>query len=121
MAVVLLLGISFFTFTKIGFLVDTYRGKVRETNPIHYLLFVTYFPHLIAGPVMHHAEMMPQFAKLDIYRPRMRASNMRKAIGCEHHPIRRLLAGRMRFQPADARSRSLSSRCATGPVAGESK
>jgi alginate O-acetyltransferase complex protein AlgI len=55
MAVVLPLGISFFTFTQIAFLVDTYRGKVRETNPIHYLLFVTYFPHLIAGPVMHHA------------------------------------------------------------------
>jgi len=55
------IGISFFTFTQIAYLVDTYQGKVRETNPIHYLLFVTYFPHLIAGPILHHAEMMPQF------------------------------------------------------------
>jgi len=59
--IVLPIGISFFTFTQIAYLVDTYQGKVRETNPIHYLLFVTYFPHLIAGPILHHAEMMPQF------------------------------------------------------------
>lgn len=56
------LGISFFTFTQIAFLVDVYRGKAREYNPVHYALFVTYFPHLIAGPILHHAEMMPQFA-----------------------------------------------------------
>lgn len=59
--VILPIGISFFTFTQIAYLVDTYQGKVRETNPIHYLLFVTYFPHLIAGPILHHSEMMPQF------------------------------------------------------------
>ena len=57
------LGISFFTFTQIAFLVDTYQGKVKEYNFIHYALFVTYFPHLIAGPVLHHKEMMPQFAR----------------------------------------------------------
>jgi alginate O-acetyltransferase complex protein AlgI len=61
--VVLPLGISFFTFTQIAFLVDTYQGKVKEFNFVHYALFVTYFPHLIAGPVLHHAEMMPQFAR----------------------------------------------------------
>ncbi len=66
--IVLPIGISFFTFTQIAFLVDTYQGKVRETNPVHYLLFVTYFPHLIAGPVLHHAEMMPQFANRQTYR-----------------------------------------------------
>ncbi|MGZ8188920.1 MAG: MBOAT family O-acyltransferase [Methylosarcina sp.] len=60
--IVLPLGISFFTFTQIAFLVDSYQGKVRETDFIHYTLFVTYFPHLIAGPVLHHKEMMPQFA-----------------------------------------------------------
>lgn len=60
------LGISFFTFTQIAFLVDTYQGKVKESNFIHYLLFVTYFPHLIAGPVLHHKEMMPQFARRGI-------------------------------------------------------
>jgi D-alanyl-lipoteichoic acid acyltransferase DltB (MBOAT superfamily) len=60
--IVLPIGISFFTFTQIAFLVDTARGKVRERRLLHYVLFVTYFPHLIAGPVLHHAEMMPQFA-----------------------------------------------------------
>ena len=60
--IILPLGISFFTFTQIAFLVDTYQGKVKEYNFIHYLLFVTYFPHLIAGPILHHKEMMPQFA-----------------------------------------------------------
>lgn len=67
-AVVLPLGISFFTFTQIAFLVDTYQGKVKEFDFVHYLLFVTYFPHLIAGPVLHHAEMMPQFARRAVCR-----------------------------------------------------
>lgn len=66
--VVLPIGISFFTFTQIAFLVDTYQGKVREYRFVHYLLFVTYFPHLIAGPVLHHKEMMPQFADPKTYR-----------------------------------------------------
>jgi alginate O-acetyltransferase complex protein AlgI len=56
------IGISFYTFTQIAFLVDAWAGKVRERSFSHYLLFVTYFPHLIAGPVLHHAQMMPQFA-----------------------------------------------------------
>ena len=60
-SVILPLGISFFTFTQIAFLVDTYQGKVAEYNFVHYTVFVTYFPHLIAGPVLHHKEMMPQF------------------------------------------------------------
>ncbi|GGY13355.1 MBOAT family protein [Massilia dura] len=59
--IVLPIGISFFTFTQIAFLVDTARGHVSESRFLHYLLFVTYFPHLIAGPVLHHGEMMPQF------------------------------------------------------------
>jgi len=66
--IILPLGISFFTFTQIAFLVDVYRGLAREYNFIHYLLFVTYFPHLIAGPVLHHAQMMPQFAKKITYK-----------------------------------------------------
>lgn len=56
------LGISFFTFTQIAFLVDVHRGSAREYSLTHYFLFVTYFPHLIAGPIMHHKDMMPQFA-----------------------------------------------------------
>jgi alginate O-acetyltransferase complex protein AlgI len=60
--VMLPVGISFFTFTQIAFLIDCHAGKVRETKLPHYLLFVTFFPHLIAGPILHHSEMMPQFA-----------------------------------------------------------
>lgn len=66
--IVLPIGISFFTFTQIAFLVDTYQGKVKEYRFVHYLLFVTYFPHLIAGPVLHHKEMMPQFGDALTYR-----------------------------------------------------
>ncbi|WP_088283385.1 MBOAT family protein [Ideonella sp. A 288] len=69
--IVLPIGISFYTFTQIAFLVDAYEGKVREVNPVHYGLFVTYFPHLVAGPVLHHKQMMPQFADASIYRPRV--------------------------------------------------
>ena len=66
--VVLPIGISFFTFTQIAFLVDCYEGKVRERNFVHYLLFVSYFPHLISGPVLHHSQMMPQFRRPETYR-----------------------------------------------------
>ena len=66
--IILPLGISFFTFTQLAFLVDTYQGKVKEYSLVHYALFVTYFPHLIAGPVLHHKEMMPQFADPQTYR-----------------------------------------------------
>ena len=66
--VILPLGISFFTFTQIAFLADTYQGKAREYNLIHYMLFVSYFPHLIAGPVLHHKQMMPQFGMPETYR-----------------------------------------------------
>ncbi len=65
--IILPLGISFFTFTQIAFLVDSYRGKVKEYNFFHYILFVTYFPHLIAGPILHHAQMMPQFRSKNTY------------------------------------------------------
>lgn len=66
--IILPLGISFFTFTQIAFLVDAARGEAKEFNFIHYSLFVTYFPHLIAGPVLHHKEMMPQFKQASTYR-----------------------------------------------------
>ena len=67
---VLPLGISFFTFTQIAYLVDIHRGRAREADALRYLLFVTYFPHLIAGPVIHHQQMMPQFALPETYRPK---------------------------------------------------
>jgi alginate O-acetyltransferase complex protein AlgI len=66
--VVLPIGISFFTFTQIAFLVDCHEGKVRERKFTHYLLFVSYFPHLISGPVLHHSQMMPQFRREETYR-----------------------------------------------------
>ena len=60
--IILPLAISFFTFQQIAWLVDAYRGQAAEYNPVHYALFVCFFPQLIAGPIVHHAEMMPQFA-----------------------------------------------------------
>lgn len=59
--ILLPLGISFFTFTQIAFLIDNYQGKGKEYNLLSYVLFVSFFPHLIAGPILHHHEMMPQF------------------------------------------------------------
>lgn len=59
--IVLPLGISFFTFTQIAYLVDAYRDEVKEMDYLNYTLFVTFFPHLLAGPILHHKEMMPQF------------------------------------------------------------
>ena len=57
------LAISFFTFQQIAYLVDSYRGETAEYDFLNYSLFVTFFPQLIAGPIVHHAEMMPQFKK----------------------------------------------------------
>jgi D-alanyl-lipoteichoic acid acyltransferase DltB (MBOAT superfamily) len=54
------LAISFFTFQQIAFLVDSYHGKIKEDSFINYALCVTFFPHLIAGPILHYAELMPQ-------------------------------------------------------------
>ena len=56
------LGISFFTFQQISYLADSYKGETKEYNVLNYSLFVTFFPQLIAGPIVHHKEMMPQFA-----------------------------------------------------------
>jgi len=63
--VLLPIGISFYTFTQIAYLVDTWAERRPEKSFSAYVLFVTFFPHLIAGPVLHHAEMMPQFLRGD--------------------------------------------------------
>ena len=60
--IILPLGISFFTFTQIGYLVDVKQGVAKTRGALSYVLFVTFFPHLIAGPILHNREMMPQFA-----------------------------------------------------------
>jgi alginate O-acetyltransferase complex protein AlgI len=57
------LGISFFTFTQIAFLVDCYQRSVERFHFGRYALFVTFFPHLIAGPILHHREMVSQFER----------------------------------------------------------
>lgn len=67
--IVLPVGISFFTFTQIAYLVDCQRRQAQPAPLVQYTLFVSYFPHLIAGPVLHHGEMMPQFARAANARP----------------------------------------------------
>jgi len=66
--IVLPLGISFFTFTQIGYLIDVKQGVAKTRDLLSYTLFVTFFPHLIAGPILHNREMMPQFADANTYR-----------------------------------------------------
>ncbi len=61
---ILPLAISFFTFQQITFLVDSYKGETKEYNFLDYALFVSFFPQLIAGPIVHHREMMPQFKRI---------------------------------------------------------
>jgi len=65
--ILLPLAISFFTFQQISYLVDAYRGETRENNFLHYCLFVSFFPQLIAGPIVHHKEMLPQFSQNKIF------------------------------------------------------
>jgi alginate O-acetyltransferase complex protein AlgI len=67
--ILLPVGISFYTFTQIAFLVDAFRGNVARYRLPHYALFVTYFPHLIAGPILHHRDMIPQFERAESKRP----------------------------------------------------
>ncbi len=70
--IVLPLAISFFTFQQIAYLVDAWRSGTAERDPLQYTLFVTFFPQLIAGPIVHHREMLPQFEQLRAGRPSRR-------------------------------------------------
>ncbi len=63
--IILPLGISFYTFTQIAYLADAYWRAAFERNLLNYFLFVTFFPHLIAGPILHHNEIMPQFSRTE--------------------------------------------------------
>lgn len=67
-AIVLPLAISFYTFQQIAFLVDTWRGYAERKPLLDYMLFISFFPQLIAGPILHHHESMPQFQKPGTYR-----------------------------------------------------
>jgi D-alanyl-lipoteichoic acid acyltransferase DltB (MBOAT superfamily) len=76
-ALILPLGISFYTFQQLTLLADISSGRVKDFRFRDFLLFVTFFPHLIAGPIVHHREMMPQFQRADY---RLNWENL--AIGC---------------------------------------
>ena len=67
--IVLPLGISFFTFTQIAYLIDTWRGTAHVRGFLYYAEFVTIFPHLIAGPILSYREMLPQFQNPKSLRP----------------------------------------------------
>ncbi len=66
-SVVIPLAISFFTFQQIAYLIDSYKGETKEYSIIKYMLFVCFFPQLIAGPIVHHKEVLPQFEKASTY------------------------------------------------------
>ncbi|MDO4740309.1 MAG: MBOAT family O-acyltransferase [Eubacteriales bacterium] len=59
---VLPLGISFYTFQQLGYMIDSYKGKAPDYNFLDYALFVSFFPQLVAGPIVLHSEIAPQFA-----------------------------------------------------------
>ena len=61
LSLVLPIGISFFTFQQIGYLVDTYRGETTENTILDYLLYVTFFPKILMGPITKQSELIPQF------------------------------------------------------------
>lgn len=67
--VILPLGISFFTFQQISFLVDTFKGETEEIDILEYALFVSFFPQLVAGPIVSHQEMIPQFRMREKKKP----------------------------------------------------
>lgn len=62
--IILPLGISFFTFQQISYLVDSYKGNIEKYTFVEYVTFVTFFPQLVAGPIVTHDEMLPQFRDL---------------------------------------------------------
>ena len=61
LGILLPLGISFFTFQQLGFVIDSYRGETGNYSFLDYALFVSFFPQLVAGPIVTHGEMIPQF------------------------------------------------------------
>ena len=71
LAILLPIGISFFTFTQIAFIVDTYQHRANMPTLAHYLLFASYFPYIVAGPILHHGELLEQLTGKDSLRPRL--------------------------------------------------
>jgi alginate O-acetyltransferase complex protein AlgI len=95
MGIVLPLAISFVTFTLIAYLVDTYRGRPSERKPVDFALYVTYFPHLIAGPIMRPREFLPQIhhprpfrlTYLELAAPLIVGGLLKKTVADTFHPI----------------------------------
>jgi alginate O-acetyltransferase complex protein AlgI len=66
--IVLPVGISFYTFQTIGYVVDVYRGKIKATrNLLEYALYVAFFPQLVAGPIERAGNLLPQFQKARVW------------------------------------------------------
>lgn len=63
--IILPIGISFFTFQLIAYIVDSYRGETKDYSFLNYLLFITFFPQLIVGPIVHHKDVVPQFEDIN--------------------------------------------------------
>lgn len=80
--IILPLAISFFTFQQIAYLVDAYSGLVRDYKFSHYVLFVTFFPQLIAGPIVHHKQMLPQFMRSETLKPQIGNISLGATIFC---------------------------------------
>ncbi len=74
--IILPIAISFYTFQQIAYISDAYLGRTREHRFIDYCLFVSFFPQLIAGPIVHHGQMLPQF-----YRRRLRFDSADLSVG----------------------------------------
>lgn len=72
------LGISFFIFQKVAYLVDSYRGSTKEFTFVNYMLFVSFFPQLIVGPIVHHHDVIPQFT--NVRRTKINYNNIAKAL-----------------------------------------
>lgn len=68
--IILPLGISFFTFQQVSFLVDRYRGETEEYSLLDYSVFVAFFPQLVAGPIVLHKDLIPQFSQKERFTPR---------------------------------------------------
>ncbi len=76
--ILLPLGISFFTFQQLSFIIDSYKGDVPKYSLLYYASFVTFFPQLIAGPIVTHDELVPQF--LDKEKKKLNSDNLAKGI-----------------------------------------
>ncbi|MTI11410.1 hypothetical protein E1160_16575 [Rhodospirillaceae bacterium RKSG073] len=63
--IILPLGISFYTFQQISYQIDCYWGKIKEINIKYYLLYVSFFPQLVAGPIVNYLDMAPQYKNLE--------------------------------------------------------